>query len=581
MIAEKRRTAARREMKRATSDVAWRFTVYGLLGTLVFGVVCLELYLNGPSLFPVVNMGIFYHLIIHQDSSAVYLQAGILLAALALRPAPVLGRLIESVARNPLPVAAVTTALLAVCTLLLYHNHPLAMDEYIVRFQAQAFASGRLTGEFPPALLDRLNPHHSAFLLASAESGQVIAKYWPGYILLLTPFELLGIPWLLNPSLLGGSLLLLHRVARDLFPGHRLAPGWVILFALASPQLVVTSFSYYTMPGHLFFNLAFSALLLQPTPFRAAMAGLMGGMALFQHEPAPHLFYAVPWLFWVASRPGRWKNVLALAGGYLPVVLIVGGGYVWLRTSVLGSFTGSWPESGRPVGGGVITGLLSVVVLPSVGVAWVRLLAFLKLWLWGMPGLVVLAAIGVPAVRKTPALAAFGASFVVLYGASFFVPGSQGHGWGFRHLHYCYPSLLLFATAAILRSEVDSTSTKAQPWGRLPVLVGSVAVMSLILCNLQRGAQVQDFLKEHIARLPRHDSSRPGVVFVSTQLPYSVDLVQNHPLLERATWYLASRGVEADERLMARHFPGAQRRSSDGRGSVWELPRPPWDFLRQ
>jgi len=211
----------------------------------------------------------------------------------------------------------------------------------------------------------------------------------------------------------------------------------------------------------------------------------------------------------------------------------------------------------------------------------VRFLAVLKLWLWGMPGLIVLAVLGVPAVRRIPVLAAFGASFAVTFGASFFFPGSQGHGWGYRHLHYCYPSLLLFATAAIVRREAGVASKKAVAWGRLPGLVGSVAVMSVALCNAQRGAQVQDFIKEHLALLPGHDPARPGIVFISARVPYSVDLVQNDPLLDQPTWYLASHGSEADERLMVRSFPGAQRRSSDARGAVWELPVPPKDSYRR
>ncbi|MDY0001822.1 MAG: hypothetical protein RBU30_11040 [Polyangia bacterium] len=559
--------------RQETSDTAAtrRIALFGLLGTLVFGAACLDLYLNGATYHPVPNLKIFYHLILHHDSAALLLQIGILAAALLLCPAPWMQRLLEFIVRHPLRLGGATTSVLALCALLLYHNHPLSMDEYLVRFQAQAFASGRLTGEFPPALLDRLIPHGSTFLLSCPESGLVISKYWPGFSLLLAPFELARVPWLLNPLLFGGSLLLLHKAAREIFPSQPLAPGWAILMALACPQLLITSFSYYTMPAHLFFNLAFSVLLIQPTPGKAALAGVMGAMALVQHEPAPHLLYALPWFAWVAIKPGRVWNILSLVIGYLPLVILI----TWLTTTLRSHALGGPPLFADPAGAvALLTAAATTehIVAPSLGIAWVRFLALLKLWAWAMPGLLVLAVMGAARVRRVPILAVFAASMLLTFAASLFFQGSQGHGWGYRHLHYCYPALLLLATAALVGhapAEPAAPSTHAQ--SRLLAYVCSVAVMSATICNLQRFSQVQDFVRNHLAQLPRHDPTEASFVFVSSGGFYSTDLVQNHPRLEAPTWYLLSQGAKADEKFMQTVYPKARRVHLGPDGSVWKL----------
>jgi hypothetical protein len=407
--------------------------------------------------------------------------------------------------------------------------------------------------------------------MASNESGLVIPKYGPGFALLLTPFELFGVPWALNPILFGGSLLVLHRVARDIFPDEPTAPGWAILFALASPQLIVTSFSYYTMPGHLFFNLAFSALLLRPSPRRSLLAGVCGAFALLQHEPHPHIIYALPWLVWLFFQRNRFRNLAALVAGYLPVLLLIGGAYAKARVDALGTFSGLSMGTSTPV-------LLEYFAIPSIGLVWVRVLAILKLWLWAMPGLLVLAAFGLREVRRRTGLEPFVGAFFLMFLAPFFFTGSQGHGWGYRHLHYGYAVLALLATAAVLRTQRQANARSSVKANLAPV-AASVAAMSLVLCNFQRGAQVEHHLKAHLAQLPPHDPEMPGVVFVSLKGFYAVDLVQNDPFLRNPTWYLASTGADNDRRLMANLFPGAELYSRQNESTAWVLPAPPTRML--
>src|SRR5690606_23843829 len=64
-----------------------------------------------------------------------------------------LARLARALARQPWRSGLVVAALLAAGTHVVYHDHPLSMDEYLVWFQSRVFAAGRLTGELPPPLV--------------------------------------------------------------------------------------------------------------------------------------------------------------------------------------------------------------------------------------------------------------------------------------------------------------------------------------------------------------------------------------------------------------------------------------------
>ncbi len=157
---------------------------------------------------------IFRSLLIRYDQPAAWLALAICLAAILWRrPAPIL-QVVDFIARHPVGVALVTAAVLAIGTLVVYHDYPLSMDEYAGVFQSKVFASGRVAARVPPDLVDWLvvRGFNGTFLIASAKSGMVIEAYWPGFALLLAPFQFLMVPWFCNASLSGLSLLLIYRI---------------------------------------------------------------------------------------------------------------------------------------------------------------------------------------------------------------------------------------------------------------------------------------------------------------------------------------------------------------------------------
>lgn len=483
-------------------------------------------------------------------------------------------------------IAAISVLLFAIGAVTVYQARPLAMDEYAHWFQARAFAAGQLTGRFPPDLLPRLVPPALLypFFATAPATGTVASTYWPGFALLLVPFTWLRAPWLLNPLLGGASLLLLAVLARR-WTGDAAAAGWALLLALASPAFTINALSFYPLTAHLLLNLVWMALLVEGatvgdaaalearSPLRTQpaltadarrllAAGGVGSLALVLHNPVPHAIFALPWLAaLLRRRGGRALGWLAL--GYLPLVLLLGGG--WLAVRGGGADPGTHAASGGLL---VRAGdlLAHAFALPSGSLLYARLLGLAEVLTWAAPFLPVLAVLGWHAARRGSPLRLLGASALATLLLYCFIPFDQGHGWGYRYFHAAWSALPLLGAAAL----VDS---RAARW-RAPVL--AAALVAIPTANALRSAQVHSFIAEHHAQLPpvpRQAIGERYLCFVSLQGGfYRVDLLQNDPFLRDPVTYLASYGFERDAALVARRFPGATLASHDSGGSVWRLP---------
>ena len=567
-----------------------RFFFYTVFFTLFFCTILGELYLFGPNYFPTGNMEIFYHFLINQDFLAVFLFMVILFIAFYFsRNLNFASGIPLFLSTTPFLAAAVVFVFLCLGTLLVYHNHPLAMDEYIALFQAKVYASGKLTGKWPIELLPHLvyKGTGSKFLLSSAETGLVISKYWPGFSILLTPFVFLGIPWALNPLLCALSLLVLHYLASQLFPDHQEASGWVILFTLASPQIIVNSISYYSMPAHLFFNLAFTACLMKPTAKRMFFAGLFGAVSLLLHNPFPHLLFAIPFFIWIFFNPQYRRHIWAMCLGYITLLIPIGIFYIHSRELIYEAFSKTGAVSAE---GGVasksnllidtVRTILKSVIKPRLGLLYVRLLCFIKLWMWAVPGLIVVAGIGFLKKWKIYPLNVLAGSFVLTFFASLFFGGSQGHGWGFRYIHQCWMILPLLATAVLFSNEKnrttsEETAAKKILSGDFRKIMVIVCVFSLTVCNAVRLGQVYYHIDSHLQILPEIDKNRYQIVFVPNGF-YSGDLIQNDPFLRDPVIYLQSYSLSENKKIIFKNFPNAERKSN----YVWALNKHPVDILK-
>lgn len=523
------------------------------------------------------SLGAFYYKLATQDFHGALAALAILAAGLLLaRRLAWVERVPAWMGEHPAHTAAITTFLLAIASVLIYRAHPLTMDEYAPYFQAQVFAAGRLHGEFPPELIDWLIPgsFQTGFFFVSKETGHVISGYWPGFALLLTPFMKAGVPWLLNPLLAGANVLLLWHLARRIFPDRRTA-GWVLLFTLTSSAFIVNAFSYYSMNARLFFNLLYAALLLQPTTPRLFLAGLVGSFALVLHSPVAHTFFAIPWIIWVALRPGRMQNLIVLAAGYLPLSVFLGLGWWWYKLEMMGALVQSVqaqaPSSAATFGERVLRYIGNAFVLPSAKILLFRFFAFIKLNLWAMPGLVFLAWFGFLKWRHSTPVRLLAISTLLTVAAYFIIPFSQGHGWGYRYFHSVWFVLPLLGAAVLFPPGASGAQSPA-----FLRLAATVAVLSLVFGNGLRLYQVDQFMDRHLSQRPVLNPAEREVCFLDVQSGfYKKDLVQNDPFLRGNGLYFVSQGPEADAAFLARFSPGARLRWAGSGDTVWVLDRVP------
>jgi hypothetical protein len=484
---------------------------------------------------------IFRHLLMVDDSKTAWLTLAVcIVAAFWKNPMPLL-KAIDFVGLHVTMVVTATVALLALGAVFVYHNDAFCMDEYAAVFQAKTFAAGRLTAQLPQSVINWLIPpgFNGAFLVASRSTGQAMEAYWPGFSLILAPFEFLGIPWLCNSTLAGIAIFLVHRITLEITDDWR-AAGWAVLFTLASGAFAAYAISYYSMQAHLTANLLFVWLLLKPTPYRAFGAGVVGSLALVLHNPLPHVLFATPWIIAFARSKDERRSFFALILGYLPLTFLLGAGWLFLREIVTSG------NSGFNVIGDNIN---AVFRLPNSSMIDIRVAEIAKMWIWAVPCLFLLAVLGRLRRGDDWRVRLLTQSAVLTFVGYVFFIFDQGHGWGYRYFHSAWGAVpILAACAMTARSESNDL---------LAAFAGAAAILNLVLVVPVQMMQMDGIVTRHSAQLP--PPRRPGnnVYFVRDGGFYRADLVQSDPLLRADDLILFSGGDVLDAELMRQNWPTA------------------------
>jgi hypothetical protein len=498
---------------------------------------------------------IFRDLLTRYDLHAAWLALVICISAgLWRRPAPLL-RLVDFIGRHPIGVACTTVVALAVTALVVYHDYPLSMDEYAAVFQSKVFASGTVAAQVPPDLVDWLvvRGFNGTFLIGSPQTGRVIEAYWPGFALLLAPFQFLTVPWLCNASLSGLSVFLIYWITREISEDSR-AAGWAMLFALASGAFLADGISNYSMQAHLAANLFFAALLLRPTANRVFAAGLVGSLALILHNPVPHALFAMPWIVALALQSDRRRYLVPLLVGYLPGVAL-GIGWLLYRTE-----TGlSSPDLGA-----INCAYAGIFSWPNEVLLNARVAALVKMCVWAMPSLFALALLGAILRRADSRVRLLVSSATLTFVAYLFVRFDQGHGWGYRYFHSAWGVAPILAGCAM--------ADRPQTNGRLVSFAGATAILSLLFLIPFQMRQIDQFIAQHLAQLP--PPRRPGnnIYFIHPLGGYYLaDMIQVDPLLRNTDLLLVSHGAVLDGQMIQRNWPEAVKISGSRAADQWYL----------
>ncbi|HTY93871.1 MAG TPA: hypothetical protein VMC02_08285 [Steroidobacteraceae bacterium] len=518
---------------------------------------------------------IFYVLFAFEDYGSTVCALLILGAAVFVAGRIPARRVLRAAGEHPGTIAAVAAVVLGAGALGVYHDHPLSMDEYAAYFQSQVFAAGHLTGRLPLPQLDWLIPpgFQNFFLSVSPTTGEVASAYWPAHALIMAPFTALGIPWACNPLLSALTVLVIHRLALHLFADVE-AAGLAVLLTVASPVFFGIGISYYSMPAHLFTNSLFALLLVRPSPVRALAAGVVGSIALCLHNPVPHMLFAAPWLVWIATRPGGLKLLALMGAGYLPLCSLLGVG--WFE------FTNHLRDAAANAAGHSnalerLTSLLSVFSAPTATVLLARGIGVAKVWVWAVPGLLILAVCAAVRWRHNRLCQLLAASALTTFIGYIFVPPDQGHGWGYRYFHSAWLTLPLLATAALFRPVGPGGEPRA---GAGPArsfedddsraYVTACILLSLVFGVGYRAWEMQEFMAYDLNQLPHYAGTGRRVVILDPELMfYGGDLVQNDPWLRGNEIRMMSHGVAADRQLMAQYYPDMHQVFADHHGWVW------------
>ena len=498
---------------------------------------------------------IFRFLLTTYDFEAAWLVlAAVILAAFWNRSAPIL-RLVDFLGNHPALLVSASIFMLAVGSVLVYHDYPLSMDEYAGVFQSKIFARGNIFTQLPAGLRDWLivRGFNGSFLTASSQTGRAIEQYWPGFALLLAPFQFFRVPWLCNASISGLAIYLIYWITKEITSNSR-AAGWAMLFALASGAFVANGLSYYSMQAHLTANLLFAALLIKTSRYAALGAGLVGSLALILHNPVPHALFAVPWIAATAMQRNRRQFLLPLILGYLPGL---GVGLEWLTfRSDIGS--GSHELATLSA---VSEGVFS---WPNAASMNMRVAAFVKMWVWAAPCLFLFGLCGFARYRADLRVRLLASSAAVTFLGYLFVRFDQGHGWGYRYFHSAWGVIPILAGCAM--TERLATNSKLVPFA------GAAAILSLLIIVPFQLNQIERFITAHLAQLgpPR----RPGnnVYFVHPLGGFYVaDMVQFDPFLRDQDLLLVSHGAELDEQLVRQNWPHALKISTTRAADQWYL----------
>jgi hypothetical protein len=468
---------------------------------------------------------------------------------------------------HPLYIAASIALLLILGAWIVYQNTRLSMDEYAQYFQSQVFAAGHVAGQFPVPLLDWLIPRgfQDYFLNVSRASGAVASAYWPSFALLLTPFTWLGVPWACNPIISALTLLVLHRLALRIFNDTE-AAGLTLLLTIASPVFFADGISYYSMPAHLLANALFALLLIDTTPRRALLAGLVGSVALTIHNPLPHILFSIPWIISLLRQPSQRRAALMLIAGYLPLCLLLGFGWFFLSSHLVHG--GLSPVSGTSGIADDVSKIIDIATLPSPSIWLARLIGVAKIWAWSVPGLIVLAVYGGWKWRHNRWCALLSASALITLLLYVFVPVDQGHGWGYRYFHSAWLVLPLLGAAAFVATPGPHDSRLADQ-GAL-ALATLCAIFTFFAGTGLRAFQIYEFIAQHQSHLPQYAGTERRVVIVDPRFSfYGADLVQNDPWLRGNVIRMITHGATADAQMMSEHFADMHRVYEDRYGSVW------------
>jgi hypothetical protein len=402
--------------------------------------------------------------------------------------------------------------------------------------QARIFVEGRVLAPVPEEWYPFV-PAMTPIFVTFTEGGNWVSYYLPIYSLVRAGTLWLHPGLLLNPILTALCVLLVASLARRLFPDRPEAPLVAALFMAASSQVLINGMSFYSMPAHLAFNLAWLWLYFRDDRWGWAGVTVLGFLAMGLHQFVMHVLFAFPLLLRLVLRR-RWMLSTTLASIYS---LGLGGWYIWMREArsqlSTGRITSSWGFPGLDQSLDQAMNLVQIVT-------------------WQTPAMIVLvivALLGSRRLRPEMQDLAFSCAFTFVF--YFFFLKNQGHGWGYRYFHPVLGNLVLLAVMGWTRVASETPARKMAD-ARLAAFVGISLLGTVFLQLPARMLQVEAFIAPFAESRAFLDEREADIVVIHGDGAwYARDLVRNDPFFRQRPIVLRSERLTPDQgRALAARF---------------------------
>ena len=406
----------------------------------------------------------------------------------------------------------------------------LSRDEVMAVFDGEAFRAGRLFSSLPPQWRELQEALQPLFMAPIGGGEHVISAYLPVHAALRALFSFLADPRFLNPLLAAGAVVLVHGLARQMWP-HRPDAALVAALLLAmSSQVLITSMTSYAMTAHLLFNLLWLRCFLRGGKRGYAGSLIVGFFACGLHQVVFHPLFAAPFILRLLTSK-RYSMGLFYALCYLLMIAFWGS---YLRLAML------WDGHAPPAGDGaadvglayllerILTMLKDFDFLGGIVLMMLNLLRFAA-WqhLLALP-LCLLAWRAVRGDEGVMRELAGGLALTLL--AMFVLLPFQGLGWGYRYWHGLLGSFcLLGACGWIHATQAQWPHARRMATGAF-AMAGAFTLLIVLPLHARHAKAINAPNME--ARRAIEAAPVDIVLVDDTGLRWGIDLVRNDPALQ-------------------------------------------------
>jgi hypothetical protein len=336
--------------------------------------------------------------------------------------------------RVVLPIAvgcAIASALLCWRVLGLIPHVP---DELAYLYQGRIFSTGRLWVE-APEVPEAFTVRWDHIL---RDSGRWRSLYPPGWPMLLTVGWWMRAPWLINPLLLGISIIGLFKVAKQLFD-ERTGSLAVIAFA-ASPFVLLTGAGFMAHQAAFCFAIWSVFFLFRGERKDYLIASALGAFTFMirPYTAPPLLIPLFFWTFWKTNEKKRFAGEI-LAGAIPFAILFCGYNYLLFEDSFR---TGYSYDSDATFRGSLLHHF-------RFNVPWYLSTLNHSLWGWPWPDLLIFIPLAFPHKKWKLDFLLFFSFLSLLFAYSFFYYQDIVYG-GPRYIYETVGFLAMLAARSIL-----------------------------------------------------------------------------------------------------------------------------------